>query len=83
MISTRKEVFDVGKTDILFVRPSLMNGAARAIDLFADLDDYNISNSPQEADARAIYADWLAVSNDLEVTMKKLNLTTPVDVPTK
>jgi protein involved in temperature-dependent protein secretion len=73
----------VGKTEILFVRPSLMNGAARAIDLFADLDDYNVSNSPQEADARAIYADWLAISNDFEVALKKLNLTNTVNDQTK
>jgi hypothetical protein len=64
----------VGKTDILFVRPSFMNGMARAMDIFADLDDYNVSNTPEEADARALYADWLTVANDLEVAMKKNNL---------
>jgi hypothetical protein len=73
----------VGKTEILFVRPSLLNGAARVIDLFADLDDYNVSGSPQEADARAIYADWLAVASDLEVSMKKLNLPNVVNDPAK
>jgi len=44
------------------------------MDIFADLDDYNVSNTPEEADARALYADWLTVANDLEVAMKKNNL---------
>jgi len=52
-------------TDFLFARPSALSGAGRVIDLMGTFDRYNVSASPEEADARAIFSDWLAVGRDL------------------
>jgi hypothetical protein len=53
------------RTDFLFAMPSLVSGAARLVDLGAVYDSYNHSPSPEEADARAMYADWALVGQDL------------------
>jgi len=55
----------MGTTDFLFARPSFWGGAASVIDLGATLVEYNQSRTPEEADNRAIYADWLAIGEDL------------------
>lgn len=56
-------------TDYLFARPSLLSGAARILDFMGLFDSYNLSRSAKETDARAIYADWRAVGNDLAWAM--------------
>lgn len=53
-------------TDFLFAKPSILEGAARTIDLFGVLQVYNISDTPIEADQKAIMADWLAIGNDFK-----------------
>ena len=53
------------KTDFLFAQPSFASGAARILDLWGVLDDYNRSETPTEADAKAIAADWLVVGQDI------------------
>lgn len=57
--------FLLARTDRLFTIPSFLSGAARALDLGATSDSYNISSSPTEADMRAIASDWGVVSNDV------------------
>ncbi len=52
-------------TDFLFVRPSFWRGVARLLDFRGTLDQYNISSSPEDADYRALRADWRAVGGDL------------------
>ena len=42
-----------------------MSGAARVFDLWAQFDEYNRSESPFEADAKALAADWLLVGQDI------------------
>ena len=42
-----------------------MSGTARVIDLWAQFDDYNRSDTPAEADGKAIAADWLVVGQDV------------------
>jgi hypothetical protein len=59
-------------TDFLFEYPSAVSGAARLIDLMGRMDVYNFSLSPGEADARAIFSDWLAVGRDLFGAMNEL-----------
>jgi hypothetical protein len=49
----------------LFADPSFMTGMARVYDLGGLFDDYNYSTTPEEADARAIWSDWVAVGNCL------------------
>jgi len=64
----------VGGSDFLFIRPSFLNGMARVVDIFAELDDYNVSATPEEADARALKSDWQALMRDIEAAMQKLDL---------
>jgi hypothetical protein len=40
------------------------------IDLGALLDSYNTSDSPEEADARAIYGDWYTLGRDFQAAMQ-------------
>ena len=54
-----------GVSDFLFARPSFLSGMARTLDLGANFDEYNISNSPELADSRALYNDWRAVGEAL------------------
>ena len=52
-------------TNFLFATPSFISGMGMAIDLGATMTQYNTSETPEEADARAIANDWLAVGNDM------------------
>jgi len=53
------------KTDFLFAQTSLASGAERAFDLWGQFDEYNRSETPAEADAKAIASDWLVIGQDL------------------
>ena len=55
----------------LFAEPSFVEGVARVIDLGATLQEYNYSNTEKEADAKALYRDWLTVGQDLWVAIEK------------
>lgn len=50
---------------LLFAWPSFLEGIARIFDIGGTLNEYNRARSPQEADARALAADWSAVGNDI------------------
>jgi hypothetical protein len=54
------------QSDFLFAEPSFMSGAGRIIDLWGQFDDYNRSDTPAEADAKAIASDWLVVGQDIQ-----------------
>jgi hypothetical protein len=56
-------------TDFLYARPSFLEGVARLMDFGNALNDYNRSDRPQEADERALRADWYAVGDDLRAAM--------------
>jgi len=43
---------------------------SRMLDLGATLQDYNISETEQEADIRALKSDWCAVGEDLNFSIK-------------
>uniref|UniRef100_E6Q0D5 Uncharacterized protein n=1 Tax=mine drainage metagenome TaxID=410659 RepID=E6Q0D5_9ZZZZ len=53
------------QSDFLFAQPSFGSGVARVFDLWGQLDDYNRSDTPSEADAKAIAADWLVIGQDI------------------
>lgn len=53
------------KTDFLFAQPTFASGMARSLDLWGILDDYNVSDTPTDADEKAIAADWLVVGQDI------------------
>lgn len=58
-------------TDFLFSRPTFLSGMARALDLGATFDRYNISGTPTEADNIALYIDFKAIGDDLRRAMKE------------
>jgi hypothetical protein len=49
----------------LFASPSFLSGVARVVDLGGIFDDYNVSRTPQEADAAGLRSDWADVGRDL------------------
>ena len=53
------------KADFLFAQPSFLSGVARLFDFWGLYDLYNVSPSTAEADARALYADWNIVGQEL------------------
>jgi hypothetical protein len=59
-------------SDFLFTTPSPLSGVARFFDFAGAFDSYNGSATPAEADAKAIYADWAVVGEDLRSSMSQL-----------
>jgi hypothetical protein len=53
----------------LYARPSLCEGLARLVDIGGMLNEYNYSDSPQQADIRAILSDWEAVGVDIRAAI--------------
>ena len=56
-------------TDLLFARPSLLEGAARTLDMGSTFSQYNALPSPEQADFVALRSDWEAVGADLRQAM--------------
>lgn len=57
-------------SDFLFARGGFLVGIGRILDLGAGYHRYNSSQTPAEADAMALYADWRAVGGDLEAALQ-------------
>ncbi|MBV8774177.1 MAG: hypothetical protein JO166_17865 [Deltaproteobacteria bacterium] len=53
------------RTEFLFARPSFWSGVARLIDLWGWFDSYNLGQSAEESDVRALYSDWRIIGQDL------------------
>ncbi len=59
--------------DFLFARPSFIEGIARQFDFGNALSEYNYSfRNGQEADTRAIAADWSAVGDYLRDAVRQV-----------
>ena len=56
--------------DYLFAAPSFLSGIARTLDVGGTFDDYNGSPTPEIADARAAWLDWLAVGASVRAAMR-------------
>ncbi len=54
----------------LFAKPSFIEGMARVIDLGSTLQEYNVSETVEEADARAIGKDWQAIGCDIKKSIE-------------
>lgn len=52
-------------TNILYPKQSFLTGAMSNLNLFGISTTYNVSNSEDEADAKALYSDWLTIGNDI------------------
>lgn len=57
----------------LFARPSFLEGIARILDFGNTLNEYNQSNSPEQADTLAISADWRAIGSDIQAALAALD----------
>ena len=66
------------KSDFLVASPSFASGVGRLLDWYGLYDLYNISRSPQEADAKAMFADWRIVGQDLNDAMTEFEARRPV-----
>jgi hypothetical protein len=52
----------------LFVNPSFTEGLARTLDIGCTFDEYNHSQTGQQADFIALRADWRAIGQDIQKT---------------
>jgi len=59
------------RTTTLFSDPSFLRGMSSLLDIGSTLTIYNESDTPQEADAKALYMDWAAVGDDLIYAMNR------------
>lgn len=60
-------------SDFLFAMPSFIRGVASALDIGGTFVEYNQSEGPCEADAKALQSDWNAIGKDLCVAIGKAN----------
>lgn len=49
--------------------PTFWEGAGRLVDFFDSLSQFNVSTTPEAADAKALHNDWRAVGNDLHLAL--------------
>ena len=59
-------------TDFLFAMPSFIRGVARTLDIGGTLNVYNRSVDGDEADRRALQADWNTIGQDMWVGVKQV-----------
>ena len=57
-------------TDFLFMKQSLINGMASIANLSGTIP-VNASNTPEEADTRAIASDWDMVGSDISEALNR------------
>ena len=60
-------------TDFLFAAPSLWSGMARMLDIYGQFDSYNASQTEETADAKALYADFRMIGQDLKHAVESLS----------
>jgi hypothetical protein len=66
------------KSDFLVAAPSFASGAGRLLDWYGLYDSYNVSQNGQEADFKAMFADWRMVGEDLHNAMVEFEAEQPV-----
>jgi hypothetical protein len=59
------------KTNILFHRPSFIDGIGSIFNLAGNYFEFNYSKSGEEADRKAIESDWGMVGYDIRKVAKK------------
>lgn len=57
-------------TSFLVSIPSFVEGMARVLDIGGTLDAYNESETPEEADLRALKNDFLAIGEDFNIAIE-------------
>jgi hypothetical protein len=64
-------------TDFLFARPGFSSGLARMFDFGGHFTVYNFSKDGRQADARALFADWMVTGQDLLSAVEKIRAEHP------
>ena len=59
------------QTDFLFAKPGFVSGMASVLDLGGTLFILNESATPELADSRAIFSDWLNIGRDIRNAMNQ------------
>ena len=67
------------QSDFLVATPSFFSGAGRLLDWYGLYDLYNVSRNGQEADAKAMFADWRVVGQDIQDAMLGFQNAPPVE----
>lgn len=71
------ELHATTRTDFLVPLPSVRSGLAQLLDLFGLSTPYNRAQTPAEADAIALRADWRVVGQDLRNAMNDFRTSLP------
>lgn len=71
-----------GYSSFLFSQPSIWEGVARIFDFGNTLQEYNKSLTPEQADLRALHADWHAIGEDMKHAVQQVQSLVPKDVQT-
>jgi hypothetical protein len=50
-------------------KSTFLTGIGQLFDVSGSYNKYNYSKSPEEADKKSLYLDWLAVGQDIQVAM--------------
>lgn len=58
-------------SDFLYAVPNFVTGVSRILDFGSTLNTYNVSQSDEEADFKAIYSDWYMVGTDIKGAMEE------------
>jgi hypothetical protein len=68
--ATRQKIDREVRSTFFVSDPSFLSGVARTLDLWGQLDEYNIGETPEEADALALRTDWTLVGHDIVLAAK-------------
>jgi hypothetical protein len=60
-------------SDILFSTPSFVKGMGTVINIWGNYFSFNYSQTPEEADRRALACDWRMVGQDIRNAMEKIS----------
>jgi hypothetical protein len=66
------------QSDFLIAAASFASGAGRLLDWYGLYDLYNVSADGQQADAKAMFADWRLVGEDISDAMQEFESSSPV-----
>jgi hypothetical protein len=66
------------QSDFLIAAPSFASGAGRLLDWYGLYDLYNVSRNGQQADAKAMFADWRLVGEDINSAILEFGSSQPV-----
>jgi len=56
-------------TDLLYARPSFLEGIGRLLDMGGTLNEYNRCDTPEDADLVALRSDWEALGQDYRAAL--------------